>query len=81
VPDLKSKVPDFGVKVPDPKLEVPDLRSGGIRLNLTPGWVSCRLLKACCRNPKDVLSCIHVARTYYTDYDKHSAHVLNVITK
>jgi len=36
VPDLKSKVPDLGVKVPDPKLEVPDLRSGGIRLNLTP---------------------------------------------
>jgi len=30
-------VPDVGVKVPDPKLEVPDLRSGGIRLNLTPG--------------------------------------------
>jgi len=36
VPDLKIKVPDFGVKVPDRKLEVPDLRSGGIRLNLTP---------------------------------------------
>jgi len=36
VPDLKSTVPDLGVKVPDPKLEVPDLRSGGIRLNLTP---------------------------------------------
>jgi len=36
VPDLKIKVPDFGVKVPDRKLEVPDLRSGGIRLSLTP---------------------------------------------
>jgi len=36
VPDLKNKVPDLGAKVPDPKLEVPDLRSGGIRLNLTP---------------------------------------------
>jgi len=36
VPDLKSTVPDLGVKVPDPKLDVPDLRSGGIRLNLTP---------------------------------------------
>jgi len=33
---LKSTVPDLGVKVPDPTLEVPDLRSGGIRLNLTP---------------------------------------------
>jgi len=39
VPDLKSKVPDLGVKVPDPKLEVPDLRYGGIRLNLTPGFI------------------------------------------
>jgi len=37
VPDLKNKVPVLGVKVPDRKLEVPDLRSGGIRLNLTPG--------------------------------------------
>jgi len=37
VPDVKNKVPDLGVKVPDPKLEVPDLRSGVIRLNLTPG--------------------------------------------
>ena len=37
--DLKNKVPDLGTKVPDPKLEVPDLRSGGIRLNLTPGVV------------------------------------------
>ena len=37
VPDLKNKVQDLGTKVPDPKLEVPDLRSGGIRLNLTPG--------------------------------------------
>ena len=36
MPDLKNKVPDLGTKVPDPKLEVPDLRSGGIRLNLTP---------------------------------------------
>jgi len=34
---LKNMVPDLGVKMPDPKLEVPDLRSGGIRLNLTPG--------------------------------------------
>ena len=38
MPDLKIKVPDFGVKVPDRKLEVPDLRSGGIRLNLTPAF-------------------------------------------
>jgi len=30
--------PGSGVKVPDPKLEVPDLRSGRIRLNLTPGY-------------------------------------------
>ena len=37
MPDLNGKVPDLGVKVPDPKLEVPDLKSGGIRLNLTPG--------------------------------------------
>jgi len=37
MPGLKNKVPDLGVKVPDPKLEVRDLRSGGIRLNLTPG--------------------------------------------
>ena len=29
-------MPDLDAKVPDPKLEVPDLRSGGIRLNLTP---------------------------------------------
>ena len=36
MPDLKNKVPDLGTKVPDPNLEVPDLRSGGIRLNLTP---------------------------------------------
>ena len=36
MPDLKNKDPDLGTKVPDPKLEVPDLRSGGIRLNLTP---------------------------------------------
>ena len=40
MPDLKNKVPDLGAKVADPKLEVPDLRSGGIRLNLTPGYLA-----------------------------------------
>jgi len=42
---MKSKVPDFGVKVPDPKLEVPDLRSDGIRLNLTPEFITLTLNK------------------------------------
>jgi len=47
VPDLKNKVRDLGAKVPDPKLEVPDLRSGGIRLNLTPGpWLTLEAAKA-----------------------------------
>ena len=40
MPDLSFKVIDLPTWVPDPKTEVPDLGSGGIRLNLTPGWNS-----------------------------------------
>jgi len=38
VPDLKCEVPDLLLEVADLKQAVPDLRSGGIPLNLTPGY-------------------------------------------
>ena len=38
VPDLKCEVPDLLSEVVDLKQEVSDLRSGGIPLNLTPGF-------------------------------------------
>ena len=34
--DLPTEVPDAQIEVPDPKTEVHDLKSGGVRLNLTP---------------------------------------------
>ena len=40
VPDLKCEVPDLLLEVVGLKQEVPDLRSGGIPLNLTPGYHS-----------------------------------------
>ena len=56
VPDLKCEVPDLLLEVVGLKQEVPDLRSGGIPLNLTPGYAYAILAVGLCLSVSVCLS-------------------------